>query len=237
VDRATWLAERRAAVTAAYNAEASEYDEHEYPSDMQRDWIQRLVHRLPADSLVLDAPCRTGKYFPIVAAAGQRVVGVDQSPGMPEQARARTIAIALECTSLRDLTFQQEFDAVLTVDAMENVPPEEWPLVLRNLHRSLHPGGLLYVTVEEVDESTIDAAFASLSRSQLPAVRGEVTEGDVAGYHFYPGRQQVLTWFGAEDLEVLDEAYNEEDGWGYRHFLLRDTLSAKLVAAERHSTL
>ena len=36
-DRRVWLAERRAAVVAAYDAEAPAYDEHEYPSDVQRE--------------------------------------------------------------------------------------------------------------------------------------------------------------------------------------------------------
>jgi hypothetical protein len=42
VDRATWLADRRAAVLAAYDAEAPDYDAREYPSDTQRDWVVRL---------------------------------------------------------------------------------------------------------------------------------------------------------------------------------------------------
>jgi len=45
-----------------------------------------------------------------------------------------------------DLAYAREFDAVMTVDAMENVPPEEWPLVLANLHRAVRPGGYLYLT-------------------------------------------------------------------------------------------
>jgi ubiquinone/menaquinone biosynthesis C-methylase UbiE len=153
------------------------------------------------------------------------VVGVDQSAGMLEKARARGIASSLQVASLQELTFEHEFDAVLTVDAMENVAPEEWPLVLANLHRALRPGGFLYMTVEEVDEPTIDAAHAKHSSAGLPAVRGEVTEGDVAGYHYYPGRQQVLEWFAADGLEIVDEAYKQENGWGYRHFLLRDSRS------------
>ncbi len=32
MDRQAWLAERRAAVVAAYDAEAAAYDQHEYPS-------------------------------------------------------------------------------------------------------------------------------------------------------------------------------------------------------------
>jgi hypothetical protein len=49
---------------------------------------------------------------------------------------------------------------------MENVPPEQWPLVLANLHRAVRPGGVMYLT-------------------------------------------------------VIDEGLKWEDGWGYRHFLLR----------------
>jgi hypothetical protein len=104
---------------------------------------------------------------------------------------------------------------------MENVPPEEWPAVLANLHRALRPRGLLYMTVEELADAEIEAAFAALSDQGVPAVRGEVIEGDVAGYHFYPGRQRVLELFAAEDMEVLQEAFKQENGWGYRHFLLR----------------
>lgn len=221
-DRAAWLAERRAAVIAAYDAAAPDYNKHEYPSDMQREWVIRLLRRLPPNSTVLDAPCGTGKYFPLVAAAGHQVAGIDQSVGMLDQARARGIAVSLERISLQDLSYQQRFDAVLTIDALENVPPEEWPLVLANLHRAVRPSGLLYLTVEEIDPSAIDAAFEALSREGKPAVRGEVVEGDVAGYHYYPGRDQVLDWLAAEGLEVVEEGVKQENGWGYRHFLLRD---------------
>jgi SAM-dependent methyltransferase len=220
--RATWLEQRRAAVVADYDAGAPDYDDIDYPSDTQREWVVRLAQRLPVDSLVLDAPCGTGKYFSIVATVGHRVFGIDQSAGMLEQARARGIAVSLEHVPLQDLACKHDFDAVLTIDAMENVPPEEWPIVLANLHRALRPGGLLYMTVEETTEVEIDAAFAALMARGLPAVRGEVIEGNVAGYHFYPGSQRVREWFAAEGLEVLEEAFKQEDGWGYRHFLLRD---------------
>ena len=93
--RAAWLADRRAAVVATYDALASAYDQHEYASDSQREWVAALVQRLPPNSIILDAPCGTGKYFPLVAAAGQRVVGIDQSAGMLACARARGIAVAV----------------------------------------------------------------------------------------------------------------------------------------------
>jgi hypothetical protein len=94
----------------------------------------------------------------------------------------------------RTLSYAYEFDAVITVDAMENIPPEDWPLVLANLHRAVRPGAVMYLTVEEVDQAEIDQAFQSLSARGLPVVRGEIIEGDVAGYHYYPGREQAAGW-------------------------------------------
>jgi hypothetical protein len=39
--------------------------------------------------------------------------------------------------------------------------------------------------------------------------------------HYYPGREQVLRWFEAEGLGVVAEAFDQEDGWGYRHWLVQ----------------
>src|SRR5215469_17617471 len=162
MDRQGWLAERRAAVIAAYDGEAATYGDHEYPSDMQQEWVGRVLRRIPPGGVVLDAPCGTGKYFPLVAAAGHRVAGVDQSAGMLSRAQARGIAFSLDKRALQDLSHEHEFDAALTVDAMENIPPEDWPLVLAKVHRAVRPGGLMYLTVEEVGQSYVDWAFARL---------------------------------------------------------------------------
>ena len=221
MDRQAWLAERRAAVAAAYDSAAATYDDHEYPSDTQREWIARMLRLIPPGGTVLDAPCGTGKYFPLVAGAGHRVAGADGSAGMLAQAAARGIAFSLEHTALQDLEYAHEFDAVMTVDAMENVPPEDWPPVLANLHRAVRPGGYLYLTVEEQDQRGIEQAFESLSARGLPAVRGEIIEGGAAGYHYYPGRDRAIGWLRQEGLEIIDEGFKQEEGWGYRHFLLR----------------
>jgi len=220
VDRRDWLRERRAAVEASYDAEAPSYDENPYPVETQVRFVERLVATCPPGGMVLDAPCGTGQYFALVAAAGRRVVGIDQSAGMLAQAQARDIAVALHQVGLQELAFEGEFDAAMTVDAMENVFPEDWPTVLVNLSRAVRPDGHLYLTVEEVPETVLDEAFADLSARGLPAVRGEVIEGDVAGYHFYPGRDQVMRWLEAAGLAIVEQETETLEDWGYWHILV-----------------
>ena len=220
MDRVAWLLERRAAVEASYDSEAPTYDENPYAVETQRRFVERLVATCPPDGVVLDAPCGTGPYFALVAAAGRRVVGIDQSAGMLAQARARDIAVALHQVGLQELQFDREFDAAMTVDAMENVFPEDWPAVLANLRRAVRPGGHIYLTVEEVPETVLDDALADLSARGLPVVRGEVIEGDVAGYHYYPGRRQVARWLEAEGLAIVEQDTEAHEGWAYWHLLL-----------------
>ena len=223
MDRQAWLAERRAAVVAEYDEMAAEYESFGYPVTLQETFIARLVETVPRGGVILDAPCGTGKYFARVATAGRRVVGIDQSTGMLAEAARKGIAETLAQVGLQELAFDGAFDAVMTVDAMENVPPEDWPTVLANLRRAVRHGGPLYITVEELRDDLVEAAFADLVARDLPAVRGEVIEGGAAGYHYYPGRERVLAWLAEQRLDVLDEAYEAGPNgeWGYRHFLLR----------------
>jgi SAM-dependent methyltransferase len=221
MERQVWLAERRAALVADYAAEAATYGDEEYPWDMQREWVARVLRLIPPGAIVLDAPCGTGKYFPMLAAAGHRVAGADQSAGMLAQARARGIAFSLERTSLQELSHTGQFDAVLIIDAMQHIPPEDWPGVLANLHRAARPGGLLYLTVKELERHHLGQAFKSLSARGLPAVWGEIAEPDAPGYHYCPGREQVVYWFRQRGLAIDDEGFRRENGWGLRHFLLR----------------
>ena len=221
MDRTAWLRERRAAVRAEYDAEAVAYDDRPYPTTSHATFIERLIATTPAGGLILDAPCGTGQYFGRIHGAGRRVVGVDQSAGMLEMARRRGLAERTEQIGLQELSFDAEFDAVMTVDAMENVAPEDWPVVLRNLHRAVRPAAYLYLTVEDIDDAEIEAAWVANRERGLPAVRGEVIDGDVAGYHYYPGRDRVRAWLAVELLTIVDEATDLEAGWAYWHLLVQ----------------
>ena len=226
MDRRSWLAERRAAVEADYTRDGPTYDAGYDPvTALHTQFVARLLETCPANGVVLDVPCGTGPYFGQVLASGRRVVGADQSSGMLDAARSKQPGVRLELVGLQELSFEGEFEAVMTVDSMEHVPPEEWPLVASNLRRALKPGGHLYLTCEETTDAEIDAGYADTMAAGLPAVRGELIGPDTGGYHYYPGRALARAWLEAAGFAVVDEAEEwfpgDGGGWGYHHLLLR----------------
>ena len=189
-------------------------------TSIHRRFARRVVRAAPVGGTVLDAACGTGKYFGIVFSAGRKVVGVDQSTGMLDQAQVKFPAAELVHASLQELDLGRTFDGVMCIDAMENVPPEDWPTVLANLHRAMKPDGMLYLTVEEHDQADVDAANADAVARGLPVVPGEILfHGN--DYHFVPTRQQVAEWIAAEGLAVIEEADSPGDGYSYWHLLMR----------------
>jgi SAM-dependent methyltransferase len=179
-----------------------------YVNPTHAEFAGDLARRAGEGARVLDAACGTGKYWPGLLAAGLRVTGADQSAGMLEVARAKGFAVETVEVALQDIAgLPGRFDGLLCVDAMENVGPEDWPLVLNGFRRVLRPGGWAYVSVELPDEE--------LPVPEGVLVRGEVLEGEA--YHFYPSRKQVLGWLAAAGFEVVRGA----DGDGYWHLLIR----------------
>jgi SAM-dependent methyltransferase len=222
VDREAWLRERRRTAEERHDTiHAFTYDDqYGEIGPTHRRFVADLLERCRPGGTVLDAACGTGKYFAMVLDAGRRVVGTDQSTGMLARARARFPGVPLERVGLQELAFDAEFDAVMCIDAMENIPPEDWPRVVANLRRALRPGGHLYLTVEQVDDEELDREFADATARGLPVVRGEESRD---GYHYYPSREQVGHWVEEGMLVVVAEDYSPGDGYGYLHLLARAT--------------
>ena len=105
------------------------------------------------------------------------------------------------------------------MDAMENVCPEDWPLVLANFHQALKQQGYLYLTaetIENADENEIRQAFEKAQQAGLPVVYGEWPDEGV--YHYHPTNQQVKEWVQQAGFEILKDGNGEI--W-YYHILVR----------------
>jgi hypothetical protein len=118
------------------------------------------------------------------------------------------------------MAYQEIFDAAICTDAMENVCPEDWPLVLANFHRALKPHGCLYFTAETIetaDENEIQQALERAQQAGLPVVYGEWPDEDDV-YHYHPTNQQVREWVQKAGFEILREENGEI--W-YHHILVQ----------------
>ena len=222
MDRERWLAERRATVERAYTEEGPTYDDGYDPATaIHSRFVSRMIESVPPGGSVLDAACGTAPYAGMVLDAGLGYVGADQSAGMLGTARAKWPDARFEQVGLQELDFAAVFDAVMCTDAMENVSPEDWPVVASAFGRALRPGGHLYLTVEEIDRGEIEEALVKANAEGWPAVFGELVEGDTAGYHFYPDRGQVERWLAGVGFGIVAQADEWLDGYGYHHLLMR----------------
>jgi SAM-dependent methyltransferase len=224
-ERRAWLRDLRRVDERQENDLAGDFDvQWGEIEPMHHAFVGRFLSRLPPDGRVLDAACGTGKYFPTVLASGRRLLGVDHAGALLAKAAAKFPQVPTEQRDLQELPYRGEFDGVLCMDAMEFVPPEDWPPVLEQFHRALRPRGWLYLTVELAPDDRVRAANQAARRSGLPVVDGEVIwEGPDGYYHHYPDIQQVRAWLADAGFTIDEDAEGpwHEEGYAYHHVLAR----------------
>jgi SAM-dependent methyltransferase len=218
MDRQEFLKEKRRLAEERMNTLfAPSYDDQwgAYINPSHGEFLHKFLALCPPDCTVLDAACGTGKYWPLIRDSGRTVAGFDQSVEMLKRAQAKFPEVPVRKLGLQDLPDENVFDAIICMDAMENICPEDWPVVLGNFYRALRPHGLLYFTVELAEPQTTQVAFERGRQLGLPVVYGEwVHEG---GYHYYPAIAQVKSWVAATHMSILDETVGDE----YHHFIVR----------------
>jgi cyclopropane fatty-acyl-phospholipid synthase-like methyltransferase len=216
--------ERRAFLDACRTTSRERYDTI-HAARYDEDWgllaashvaaLDALLSRTRPGGTILDAACGTGKYWPGIQASGRTVVGTDQSSGMLAQARRKHPDVPTATLGLQELAFHGLFDAVICVDALENVGPEDWPRVIERLAAAARPQAPMWLTVELADPSAIAQAYESALVAGQPVVEGEVHDG--IGYHYYPTKDRVFEWLFGAGLTLLEESEGDE----YWHLLLR----------------
>jgi len=224
-ERTAWLQELRRVGERQEDALAGDFDAQWGEIEpTHQAFVERFLSRLPSDGRVLDAACGTGKYFPMVLASGRRLLGVDHAGALLADAAAKFPQVPTAKHDLQELPYRGEFDGVLCVDAMEFVPPEDWPPVLERFRRALRPGGWLYLTVELAPDDRVRASNQAARRRGLPVVDGEVIwEGPDGYYHHYPSMDRVRAGLADAGFTIQEEAEGpwHEEGYAYHHVLAR----------------
>ena len=231
MDRITWLKEMRRICEVEYDTRwAPLYGEKWglYSNTTHQQFLHEFLRLLPPRSMILDAACGAGRYLPFLLEKGHSIIGIDQSQGMLARAKAKFPDVQFEKVGLQEMVYREVFDGAICMDAMENVCPEDWPLVLSNFHRALKQNGYLYFTaetVENADENEIKQAFERAQQAGLPVVYGEWPDEEV--YHYRPTNQQVKEWAQQAGFEILKEGNGEIY---YYHTLVRKVLGSSRIS-------
>ena len=93
---------------------------------------------------ILDFGCGPGRDLQAFALRGHRVVGVDGAPALAEMARSHGGCEVWQQDFLRLELPDACFDGVFANASLFHVPRQELPRVLRQLHATLKPDGVLF---------------------------------------------------------------------------------------------
>ncbi|QTA37913.1 class I SAM-dependent methyltransferase [Thermosipho ferrireducens] len=180
-----------------------------------KSFLSKFLSFLPEKCKILDAACGTGKYWKLILENNCQVVGIDQSEQMLIKAKEKFPNCETVKIGLQEMCYENEFEGIICIDAMENVFPEDWTLVLKNFYRALKKKGYLYFTVELIDEKKLKEAYIEGKRMGLPIVEGEVVYN--GGYHYYPPIKKVKEWLYEVGFKIIEEGLSD----GYYHFLVK----------------
>ena len=93
--------------------------------------------------VILDFGCGPGRDLKVFAALGHAAIGVEGSARFAAMARAHSGCTVWQQDFLRLDLPPRHFDGVFANAALFHVPAQELPRVLRELHATLKPGGVL----------------------------------------------------------------------------------------------
>ena len=131
---------------AAYDALGSDYS-HDYLAEpFFREAFESWLGLLPATGRVLEVGCGHGRPIAAaLAAAGQRVTGIDPSAQMIAEARQAVPEQDFRQLALVELEETNAFDGACCFFSLLCMDPVELRIGLERLHRALKPGAPLLI--------------------------------------------------------------------------------------------
>ncbi|RJG12572.1 class I SAM-dependent methyltransferase [Pseudomonas cavernicola] len=178
------LAQIAALTLEHYNQCAEDFRAGTRDHDVSQN-IAALLRHIEAEPpfTLLDFGCGPGRDLKVFTGLGHVAIGLDGSLRFAEMARADSGCEVWQQDFLKLDLPAERFDGVFANAALFHVPGQELPRVLRQLHATLKPGGVLF--------------------SSNP--RGHNQEGWNAerygAYHDLPSWRRYLTAAGFQELE------------------------------------
>jgi len=139
------LDEIAALTLAHYNQRAEEFRAGTRDHDVRQnvDALLRHIEGAPPFT-ILDFGCGPGRDLKTFSALGHRAIGLDGAERFAQMARADTGCAVWQQDFLQLDLPDAHFDGVFANASLFHVPSRELPRVLRQLHATLKPGGVLF---------------------------------------------------------------------------------------------
>ena len=102
----------------------------------------------PSGGSILDLGCGPGTFLGHFAAGYQHALGIDLAEAQIEYARRRygNDRVRFEAEDVAAFRRSGEFDAIVSIEVIEHLPPGQMQPFLRSIVRLLKPGGTLVIT-------------------------------------------------------------------------------------------
>ncbi len=114
------------------------------------EWLEKFCSFLPDGAKVLDVGCAGGRDSAWFAGKGFDTYGIDFSPRMIEQARAKYDVATFAVMNLLSLDFPDEFfDGIWCSCVLLHISKADSPRAIREMGRVLKPCGVVYLLVKE----------------------------------------------------------------------------------------
>ena len=195
----------------------------------------------PEGSSILDCCCGLGRHTIEMAARNFKMTGLDLSEGYLKRARQeaenRHVDVNWQKMDAREISFQEEFDGIINMFTSFGYfeDPDDDLLLLQKLHKSLKPGGFLFMemTGKEVLardfeervwfesgglkillEYAVDLNWTELRNRWLFLDQGNLTEYTFSHRIFSAAEMARLLW---EAGFAMVEVFGDFDGRLYDH--------------------
>ncbi|MDH5275761.1 MAG: class I SAM-dependent methyltransferase, partial [Gammaproteobacteria bacterium] len=139
------LARISAETLAHYNRQAEDFRAGTWDHDVSQN-IDALLRAIPGKPpfTILDFGCGPGRDLKVFRQLGHRPVGLDGAEAFVTMARAAAACEVWHQDFLHLRLPDAYFDGVFANASLFHVPGQELPRVLRELHATLKPGGVLF---------------------------------------------------------------------------------------------
>ncbi len=144
----------RESLLNSYNQAAAEYADafceelRKKPFDLEA--LRKFAKMVPAQSPVCDLGCGPGHIAKHLQGCGLKMMGIDLSDNMIALAKKRNPSIDFKTGDMLDLDLPDaSLGGIVAFYSIIHINPNLLPKVFREMHRTLVPGGVLFISCHQ----------------------------------------------------------------------------------------